>query len=107
MGIYRPPLDCIYAFESRVAAFTYGAAAVPFGVVTAFHISTRFLLRQEAGKGGGNLIGDEEACEIVVSGESVNYRCEGLVLRIRPLRIRLFDLSSEGVDVEEYINPCI
>jgi len=42
MGMYRPPFDCIYAFESRVAAFTYGAAAVPFGVVTACHISTMF-----------------------------------------------------------------
>ena len=36
MGIYLPPLDFMYAFESRVAAFTYGAAAVPFGVVTAY-----------------------------------------------------------------------
>ena len=36
MGIYLPPLDFMYAFESRVAAFTYGAAFVPFGVVTAY-----------------------------------------------------------------------
>ena len=34
-GIYRPPFDFIYAFESRVAALTNGAAPVSFGFVTA------------------------------------------------------------------------
>ena len=34
-GIYRPPFDFMYAFESRVAAFMNGAALVPLGFVTA------------------------------------------------------------------------
>jgi len=53
------------------------------------------------------LVGDEESCEIVVAGESIDDGCECLVLRIRPLRIRLLDLSGECIDVEEQINPCI
>jgi hypothetical protein len=35
MGIYLPPLAFMYALISLMAALTYGAAAVPSGVVTA------------------------------------------------------------------------
>ena len=93
----------MYAFVSRVAAFTNGAASVPLGVVTAYDIINNI----HCGccvAGRRYLIGDEETSEIVVSGKGVDYGRKGLVLRVRPLGIRLLDLSGKSIDIQEQVN---
>lgn len=92
MGIYRPPVSFMYAFVSRVAAFTYGAASIPEGLVTAY-----INIAQE----GIYFIRNEKSRHIVILVKRINNFGEICKHGQIPHWIGLLNLSVKSVQVNE------